>query len=742
MLRMSRAIGLAPVLLAIGACAGGGSGSGDSGAQPPPPSTPTYSVATSAAGSGSGSISPTSRNVSQGSLTSFTISPTSGSLIASVVGCGGSLSGNTYTTGPINNSCTVSVTFNLRTYTVTATAGSGGSISPSSIDVSHGGTTTFTVTPDSGRIIEAVSGCGGSLNGSIYTTAPITAACSVSVGFNSTVAVLNRSELYVVDDRGVLGVVDPDTGSVKTIGRTGVGMTDIAFHPGGDLYGISFSSLYKVNKNTGSAKLIGAHRVPGGNSLTFSDNGILLAAGNLSTDLFKLNHLEGASENLGNTGYYAAGDLAFQGDNLFLSASNGDLVSVDSQGFVGTAPVGSLGRSDVFGLALSDNGRFYGVGSTDIFEINSETGAPFNVMTFRGQGLNTAYGMAASKPPLFPIADHSEDVRDKVSTCFGAYGPDDGTRLTYVGEGLLHPALDLAFEVGTSVQAPTSGTLVFYRRPATGDLMQTFFVLAGDDGRSYIFAHVVCSDSVCDTSQPAEAITDAYPAESRKKIARGQILGSVGDLVAPHLHFGVVTGSMINADGTLRQEFRDGDVTWATINYGSATVATADDARRLARTRGFVDPMSLYVRPTGCEVLHTGVVGLTSSTVTVRVESSGDLSDGPYEAFVEPAVEFELGPGATGRTVRVAIDVADGSVVFDYSQAGTGSFATSSFNGYILKLDTDGLTWESVAIDPDTTLQLSPDRVSFDEKNIRINVSGLSYSSSSRIVLRVDAERQ
>lgn len=118
-------IWVALVIFALSACGGGGSSGGDSGAQNPPPSTPTYSVITSVTGSGSGSISPTSRTVSQGSTTSFTISPASGSTVSSVSGCGGSLSGTTYTTGPVNSACTVTASFELAS-TPTPTVSAGG----------------------------------------------------------------------------------------------------------------------------------------------------------------------------------------------------------------------------------------------------------------------------------------------------------------------------------------------------------------------------------------------------------------------------------------------------------------------------------------------------------------------------------------------------------------------------------------------------------------------------------------
>lgn len=110
----------------------------------------TYTV-TPSAGVG-GSISPnTPQAVNYGSTTSFTITPNTGYSIASVAGCGGSLSGSTYTTGAVTADCTVSATFAIKTYTITASAGAGGSISPSgTVSVNQGADILFTITPNAG----------------------------------------------------------------------------------------------------------------------------------------------------------------------------------------------------------------------------------------------------------------------------------------------------------------------------------------------------------------------------------------------------------------------------------------------------------------------------------------------------------------------------------------------------------------------------------------------------------------
>ncbi|MDG4560641.1 MAG: hypothetical protein P9E88_05040 [Candidatus Competibacter sp.] len=144
----------------------------------------TYLV-TATAGSG-GTISPSSQTVNAGATTSFTVTPNSGYQIDSVTGCGGHLSGTTYTTGPITADCTVTASFSLvppTTHLVTTTPGSGGTIYPSSQTVEHGTTASFTVVPYYGYQIDSVTGCSGHLSGTTYTTGPITADCTVTASF-------------------------------------------------------------------------------------------------------------------------------------------------------------------------------------------------------------------------------------------------------------------------------------------------------------------------------------------------------------------------------------------------------------------------------------------------------------------------------------------------------------------------------------------------------------------------------
>ena len=86
----------------------------------------------------------------------------------------------------------VNVTRPAAALTVTASAGSGGSITPTAPQsVASGATASFTLTPASGYQIASVTGsCGGSLSGSTYTTAPVTANCSVVASFSQIASIV------------------------------------------------------------------------------------------------------------------------------------------------------------------------------------------------------------------------------------------------------------------------------------------------------------------------------------------------------------------------------------------------------------------------------------------------------------------------------------------------------------------------------------------------------------------------
>jgi hypothetical protein len=207
--------------------------------------------------------------------------------------------------------------------------------------------------------------------------------------------------MYVDDSAGNLGTVDVTTGAVVIIGNMGAPMTDIAFDPSGNLFGLSFGAFYSINPTTAAATLIGNHSVPGGNALVFGSDGTLYSAGASSTSLYTIDPVTGASTPVGNMGAASAGDLAFNGGNFYLASSSNQLVQVNPTTGAGTV-IGSFGVGSVFGLATGDNGVLYAVAGTTVYTVNTATGAATNPVAYGGSGLGQAFGesfIADAQPP-------------------------------------------------------------------------------------------------------------------------------------------------------------------------------------------------------------------------------------------------------------------------------------------------------------------------------------------------------
>ena len=165
-----------------------------------------YTV-TLAAGTG-GSISPnTPQTVNHGSNLSFTVTANAGYHIVSVLDGATELgTGGSYTLIGVTSNHTVTASFAINQYTVSLSAGTGGSISPSTPQtVNHGSDFSFTVTADPGYHVTSVLdgatelGAGGS-----YTLHNVTANHTVSASF-----AINQ---YIVTlTAGTGGTINPNT---------------------------------------------------------------------------------------------------------------------------------------------------------------------------------------------------------------------------------------------------------------------------------------------------------------------------------------------------------------------------------------------------------------------------------------------------------------------------------------------------------------------------------------------------
>ena len=123
--------------------------------------------------------------------------------------------------------------------------------------------------------------------------------------------------LWVGDIFGTLGTVDVATGDVTIIGKMEKTMTDIAFDPSGNLYGIDGVRLYSIDKTIAAITLIGGPVFA--NSLVFGSDGTLYTA---TSSLLTVDPTTGSSTLIGSGGdpYNSSGDLAFIGGELYLSS--------------------------------------------------------------------------------------------------------------------------------------------------------------------------------------------------------------------------------------------------------------------------------------------------------------------------------------------------------------------------------------------------------------------------------------
>ena len=145
----------------------------------------TYTINASA-GTG-GSISPSGAvAVSGGTTQTFTITPNSGYRIADVLVDGSSVGAvSSFTFTNVNSSHTISASFAANTYIITASAGVGGTITPSgSVSVNHGANQTFTITPNTGYTVSNVVVDGSSVGAvTTYTFSNVTAVHTISATF-------------------------------------------------------------------------------------------------------------------------------------------------------------------------------------------------------------------------------------------------------------------------------------------------------------------------------------------------------------------------------------------------------------------------------------------------------------------------------------------------------------------------------------------------------------------------------
>lgn len=188
--------------------------------------------------------------------------------------------------------------------------------------------------------------------------------------------------------------VDPDTLAITRVGPFAWSngsdqMTDIAIDKAGQMIGISYTAVYRVNTTTAAATRLSTGLTGMFNGLSFvpaamlgqTGDDVLVGTRNSDGMVFRIDPMTGTSTAIGNMGgYSSSGDLvAVTNFGTVQTADNGifedRLVRLAPQTFAAT-PVGTdIGFSEIWGIAFWKNKIFGFTNGGQFVTIDPTTGA-------------------------------------------------------------------------------------------------------------------------------------------------------------------------------------------------------------------------------------------------------------------------------------------------------------------------------------------------------------------------------
>lgn len=217
---------------------------------------------------------------------------------------------------------------------------------------------------------------------------------------------VNASNIIIVNDNlNNLLELNIDTGEKKLIGKldTLEIFTDIAIHPNGELYGITFNSLYKIDIITAKTTFIWLHGIPEWNALTFSSDWTLFAASATTTNLYVINLVNGSSIYFGDLWVSSEGDIELYNSIFYVIWTNGHLISIRPEYFT---DVWTLWVDNIYGLVATIDWLIW-ISWNSIYSINTDTGLATFIKSI--DWLNPVWWATSFFPhiPLDPIINPS-----------------------------------------------------------------------------------------------------------------------------------------------------------------------------------------------------------------------------------------------------------------------------------------------------------------------------------------------
>jgi hypothetical protein len=214
--------------------------------------------------------------------------------------------------------------------------------------------------------------------------------------------------IYVTDASGQLSTITLGTYSVHRIGGEGVVLTDIGFNPkDGQLYGVSFTAFYRLNRSTGKATYIGKLGISDANALVFDGNGKAYTEGVNHSELYTININTGRVSPMRATNpFRSAGDLTFYNGGLVLSGYDQSRLGNNTPDTLVLlnpktgAPMAysQLKLANLFGIVCTGKNLLFGFAGTSVYELfPSEPNIDKRAVLLKdlsGRGLAKIYGAA------------------------------------------------------------------------------------------------------------------------------------------------------------------------------------------------------------------------------------------------------------------------------------------------------------------------------------------------------------
>jgi len=214
------------------------------------------------------------------------------------------------------------------------------------------------------------------------------------------------TRMYVHTDQKLYLMDDLDFGLIEVgdfNAADGDRMTDLAITPDGEIYTLSNTALFQVNRDTAQATKVADVTGTANVGMTFLIDGTLLAT-DKTGGVRKIDPQTGAVTELGEfgNGYATAGDLVATADGRMFAISdqgpngnedmNNVLITINPETGAFVNSIGQIGWGRVFGSAIANNRIYAFTDDGYVVEINPSNGvgterAYYENVSFWGAGV-------------------------------------------------------------------------------------------------------------------------------------------------------------------------------------------------------------------------------------------------------------------------------------------------------------------------------------------------------------------